>query len=115
MGASCAKVAGLSRGYQNRMVRIGWNMNSELTPRERTIIDDHMQNGYFRYEVARRLNVWQFGVIFERNILLGVRFDYMIDCLRDLTHSGQVDQINAWARENHSAKCKEQPHANNPE
>lgn len=80
-----------------------------MTQRQRTIIDDHMQNGYFRYEVLRRLNVWQFGVIFERNILRGVRFDYMIDCLRELTPSGQVEQINAWARENHAAKCKESP------
>lgn len=77
-----------------------------MTPRQRTIIDGHMQEGYFRYEVVRRLNVHQFGVIFERNILGGIRFDYMIDRLRELTPDEQVELINAWERENHAAKCK---------
>lgn len=70
------------------------------------IIGEHMMEGYFRYEIVRRLNVHQFGVIFERNLLGGIRFDYMIDQLRDLTPDGQVEQLNAWARENHAAKCK---------
>ncbi len=70
------------------------------------VIEERMEQGYFRYEMLRRLNVHQFGVIYERNILLGVRFDYMIDQLRDLTSLGQNDLFKEWEREIHFAKCR---------
>lgn len=88
-------MAQLPRGNQDGMVAM----------KAKEIIDEHMQNGYFRYEVLRRFNVHQFSVVFERNILMGVRFDYMIDQLRGLPPEECADQFSAWERENHLRKC----------
>ena len=69
------------------------------------IIDDAMEQGYFRYELLRRMNVHQFGVLFERNITLGIRFDAMVDRLRDLTPEGIVTQVSEWEKEIERHRC----------